>query len=81
MAPALTVIPDHTLQHLDHLIQDYADLGPDLDRLTAHLGERSGAGMRGPQATEVGAIHGDLACDTKIMLGEIVIDLKDPMKI
>jgi hypothetical protein len=74
MAPALTVIPDHTLQHLDHLLSDHDDLDLDLDHLIGHLEERSGGEMKIPQSREAVVIHDDLACDMKTTSGGIVID-------
>ena len=78
MATTLTVIPDHTL---DRLLPFHADLGPDLDRLTGRLGERNDAGRRNPQTTKARVINDNLACGTKMLKGEIVIDAKAPTKI
>jgi hypothetical protein len=72
MAPALTVIPDHTLQLLDHLPSEHVALGPDPDHLIGHLVERNGAETRILQSREAMGTHDDLACDMKTMLKEIV---------
>jgi hypothetical protein len=74
MAPALTVVPDHTLQHpdhLDHRPSDHVDPGPDLDHLIGHLEERSVVEMTNPQSIEAVVIHDDSACDMKTRLAEI----------
>jgi hypothetical protein len=81
MAPALTVIPDRTLQHLDHLLSDHADLGPDLDHLIGYHEERNGAEMRISQKREAGKIHDDLVCGMKMIPGAIVIDRELHMRI
>jgi hypothetical protein len=81
MAPALTVIPDHTLQHLDHPPSDYVDLGPDLDHLTGRLVERKGAEVMISLLSEAGAIPDDLACDMKTISGAIVIGGEVHMRI
>ena len=81
MAPALTVIPDRTLQHLDHLLSDHADLGPDLDHLIGYLEERNGAEMRISQKREAVEIHDDLVCGMKMISGAIVIDREVHMRI
>jgi len=81
MAPALTVIPDLTLQRLDHLLSDHGDLGPDLDHLIGSLEERNGAEMMISQKREAVEIHDDLVCGMKMILGAIVIDREVHMRI
>jgi hypothetical protein len=81
MAPTLTVIPDCTLQRLDHLLSDHADRGPDLGLLIGCLEERNGAEMRISRAREAVEIHDDLVCVMKMISAAIVIDCEAHMRI